>query len=134
MTEFLAALKKAYDDSAELRAAFPGGLWADIAPENTPFPYLVYNVPSCPVTYGYEGVLGYRPTIRYTAYGSKDDCGPGNEAFALVDSVLAENLEVPGRQVDWYLPGGKPLARYVGKSNKGGDLWQTTATYDYSVS
>lgn len=134
MTEFVTALKTAYDNSPELRAVFPGGLRADIAPEGTHFPYLVYSVQACPVMFAYVGETAYRPTIKFTAYGDKDQCGPGNTNFELVDAVLAEGLEVPGKLIDWLMPSGRPVARYIGKNAKGGDLWQTSVTYDYSVS
>lgn len=128
------AIVTAFTGNATLTAAFPGGMYADRAPERTTqTPYLIYTVIDGRSTKSFGNVERSDVTVRFQAIGiGKNATGQVMDTFTGVfdDVTLSIN---PGQNYNCTRQGRAIPSMWSEPDGSGDELWSWTATYVYSI-
>ena len=90
MKTLLESIHAAWSADPALALAFPGGFWADAAPEGTAMPYVIHSVQAAPATCCYGTARHVAALLRLTVYGI------GHDAMLALSEELASSFrDVP---------------------------------------
>lgn len=138
----LAAIQSLFTGSG-INAQFPGGMWADIAPENHTMPYVVTSMPSAVPTlmYGAQDTAYGDAQIQFSIYGIG--------RLAMLSLMQTYVVPTYNAIIDMSASGGgkmvnfvrmhDPLPRRMGRdqsttdSPSQGDVYQVSITMKYTI-
>ena len=127
------AIQAAFAASAPLAAAFPGGLWADQAPENTAMPYLVRTTVAAPLSSGYGGRrYADGVVVDFAAYG--DDHDAVGAAMGVLTAVFDDAiLPLSAGQMFDARRLSDPADRLLPPDGSGQDVWRWMTSYRFAI-
>jgi len=132
MLPLLNAIYSKFTGDSALTAAFPGGLHRDQAPEGTAMPFLVSNVASSKLEYGYNGPCRSDTQIRFTSFGVGHDA-----VGALMDTLVSHFddalLALSTGVNDTITRLADPVPTLKRHDALGNDVWEWSVTYEYGV-
>ncbi len=134
MQALLAAIITKFTATGSLTAAFPGGLWAGLAPEGTVLPYAVYTTLTSPTQFAYgTGHALDQAHIRFSsvAIGSNTSLTNLETLQSVFDDfilTLSSGQNFDSRRL--YAPSGFPEPTL---SSDGQQIWRYSTEYQYHV-
>jgi len=132
MLPLLNAIYSKFTSTGALTTAFPGGMHRDQAPEGTALPYVVSHVVSSKVEYAYGGACRSDTQVKFSAYGIGHDA-----TAALMDTLTGAFddalLTLSTGTNDTITRLGEPTPVLHKHDGQGNDVWEWSATYEYSV-
>ena len=125
------AIQSAFTASADLAAAFPGGLWTGIAPAGTAMPYAVMTTVAAPRSATYGG--GWtEPRLQFAAFGVDHDAAGAamGTLTGLLDGAL---LTLAAGQLFDALRLDEPTDAAMPPGGDGRTAWRWLTTYRFAV-
>jgi hypothetical protein len=132
MLPLLNAIYSKFTSTGALTTAFPGGMHRDQAPEGTAMPYVVSRVLSSKIEYSYGGACRAETQIKFSAYGIGHDA-TATLANALISAFDDALLTLSSGTNDSVTRLGDAVPVLNKHDGLGNDVWEWSATYDYSV-
>jgi hypothetical protein len=128
-----AAVAALWDATPAMAAAFPGGLWADLAPAATALPFAVYSETGLDSgSRDSAGAIFELGTIDFTCYAAGKEAAraAGEAVFAAFDDAT---LPVTGRLVLEFRRSASFSLVTPEKGPGSADVWRTTQTYLFRI-
>ncbi len=138
MQPLLEAISAKFAGDTTLTAAFPGGLWGEVAPEGTALPYVVQTVAESSVTSFYGSTSRAEIQVKLCAYGiGRDTTLAKGEvlaaAFKDATLTLSSGQNVDVRQISDPQPQRQGRDASTADDLAQGDVYAVNITFEYAV-
>ena len=133
ITDLDAAIVSLFNATGSLTTAFPGGIHADVAPEGTAMPYMVFRYISAPSSIVYGDTNRTVANVRFSAVGiGKTATGVKMNAFMTAFDGIP--LSLASGQNYFSITDGDPIPNlYAPRLGTTDEVWQWSASIKYSI-